>query len=281
MERAPLTSALLAALLALGATPVLAKPGANGTVTLDGSRWPVADAVATLEGDELKLVFASKEFDRVAWAEDGEFGTFDLWDYKDNENREAQSLSITVDKESGGYSGHGTMSGSGGGGGYSSDYEDSLKLSARDDKHVAGTLKLTGDDIVAEVTFDLPIQKFGPLARPGTALPSDGGEPGKALKAVVDATHAGDLDKMIALSLPEKRQQIEQAKASGEAAKMLELAKLFTPKINKVTGGSIDGDSAWVDFEGQEDGGKVTGTAELSRMNGQWYVKKINTRSGG
>lgn len=281
MERAPLTSALLAALLALGATPVLAKPGANGTVTLDGSRWPVADAVATLEGDELKLVFASKEFDRVAWAEDGEFGTFDLWDYKDNENREAQSLSITVDKESGGYSGHGTMSGSGGGGGYSSDYEDSLKLSARDDKHVAGTLKLTGDDIVAEVTFDLPIQKFGPLARPGTALPSDGGEPGKALKAVVDATHAGDLDKMIALSLPEKREQLEQAKASGEAAKMLEMAKLFTPKISKVTGGTVDGDKAWVDFEGQEDGATVKGTAELGRSGGKWYVGSINTRHGG
>ncbi|MCI1710243.1 MAG: hypothetical protein LKM32_06095 [Chiayiivirga sp.] len=277
----PLKSALLAALLVLGATPALAKSGANGKVSIDDAHWAVADAVATLDGDELKIVFASKEFDRAAWAEDGQFGSFDLWEFKDDDGNDGQSLSITVDNESGGYGGHGTKTGFGGGGGYSSDYAESLKLSVRDDKHVAGTLKITDDDLAAEVTFDLPIQTFGPLTRPGTALPADGGEPGKALKAVVDATHAGNLDQMIALSHPEKRKQIEQAKASGEAAKMLELAKLFTPRISKVIGGSIDGDSAWVDFEGQEDGGKVTGTAELSRMNGQWFVKKINTRSGG
>lgn len=281
MNIAPLAFALFSTLLVLSASDARGKAGASGSVTLDGSTWAVADAVATLDGDELNIVFASKPFDRAAWADDGKFGTFDLWEFQNNDNRDAESLSIRVDNESGGYAGHNIKTGSGGGGGYSSDHAESLTLSARDDKHVAGTLKLGDDDMSAEVTFDLPIQAFGPMARPGTALPAGGGDPGKALKAVVDATHAGDLEKMIALSHPDKRKQIEQAKASGEAAEMLEMAKLFTPKISKITGGTVDGDKAWVDFEGQEEGSTVKGTAELGRVDGKWYVGSINTSSGG
>ena len=281
MKAAILPYALFSALLVLGAGPALAKSGANGTVTIEGKSWPVADAVATLDGETLAVVFGQKVFDRAAWAEDGEFGTFDLWEFKDNDARDAQSLTITIDQEDGSYAGHNIKTSSGGGGGFSSDYDNSVTLTARDAEHIAGTIKLAGDDLGADVTFDLPITKYGPLARAGTPLPADGGDPGKALKAMVDATHAGKLDEMIALSHPERREGIEAAKAAGEADEMLKMAQAFTPKISKITGGIVDGDTAWVDFEGQEDSGAVKGTATLTRAEGKWFVKGINTKSGG
>ena len=280
MKRATLPHALALVLLALTAAPVLAKTGASGTVTLQGKSWPVADAVATLNDDELELVFAQKSFDRDAWAEDGEFGTFDLWEFKDNDAGDGQSISIRIDSEDGSYAGHNLRLSSGSSsGGFSSDYDDSVKLTARDDKHVAGAVKLAGEEFSADISFDLPVSKFGPLARAGTPLPADGGDPGKALKATIDATHAGDLDKMIALSHPEKRAMIEESKAKGEAAQMLEMAKLFTPKLSKITGGTMDGNRAYVDFEGKEEDRAVKGTAELVRFEGKWYVKSINTKS--
>lgn len=275
--------ALAALLLALLAGGVRAESGATGTVTIDGETWTVADAVAVAVSDDgdIELWFSKLEFDRVAWAEDGEFDSFDTYDFKDD--ADGPALRIDVDEEDGGYGGHTVrFSSSSSSGGYSSDLEDSVTISARDEKRIAGRVKLDdGSGLVADLSFDLPLTKTGPLARPGTPLPAGGGDPGKALKAMVDATHAGDLDTMIALSDPERRQGIEEAKASGEAAQMLEMAKLFTPKISKIVGGTTEGDQAWVDFEGTEADGLVKGTAELSRSGGKWHIKSINTRSGG
>lgn len=273
--------ALSALLLALVAGGIRAESGAQGTITIDGDSWKVADAVAISDDGDVELWFSQFEFDRAAWADDGRFDVFDTYKFKGD--GDGPALRIDVDEEDGGYDGHTVrFSSSSSSGGYSSGLEGSLVLSARDDGRIAGTLKLDdGSGLAADVRFDLPITKHGPIARPGTALPADGGEPGKALRAMVDATHAGDLDAMIALSAPERRAGIEAAKASGEAARMLEMAKIFTPKISRVLGGTTDGDRAWVDFEGSEDGGVVKGSAELDRSDGKWYVRSINTRSGG
>jgi len=269
---------MCAVLLALGSHAVIAKPGATGTVTIGGVSWPVVDAVATLDGENLELVFAQKPFDRAVWADDGKLGTFDLWDFKDNEARDAQSLTIDLDDADGSYAGHSVKTGSGSGGGFDSAYDNSVTLTARDDTHVAGTLKMGGGDLGAEISFDLVIEKFGPLARGGTPLPADGGEPGKALKAAVDATHSGDIEQMLAISHPANRKEIEDAKAAGETAQMLKMAQAFTPKITQITGGSIDGDKAWVEFEGQQGGREMKGTATLTRTDGKWYLKGMSDR---
>ena len=273
--------AFAALLVILAAGSVRAESGASGTITVGGETWPVADAVALLDDGDLELWFTRLEFDRVKWAEDGELDSFDTSEFRNDEDGPA--LRIDIDDEDGGYGGHTVrFSSSSSSGGYSSDMEESLTITARDDKRIAGTVKFDdGAGLAADLSFDLPISKTGPMARPGTQLPADGGEPGKALKAMVDATHAGDLDTMIALSEPERRKGIEEAKASGEAAQMLEMAKMFTPKISKILGGTTDGDQAWVDFEGKEGAETVKGTAELSRSDGKWYIKSINTRSGG
>ena len=275
------TRSLVAALLVALALPcVHAKSGASGTVTADGTTWKVADAVAVSEDGDVEIWFSKLEFDRAAWADDGKFESFDTYEFKGDEDGPA--LRIDVDEEDNSYGGHTyRSSSSSSSGGFSSDLESGVTITARDDEHVAGKVKFDdGAGLAADITFDLPITATGPLARAGTPLPADGGEPGKALRAMVDATHAGNLDSMIALSHPERRQGIEQAKAAGEAAEMLKMAQIFTPKISRITGGSTDGDQAWVDFEGTEDGGTVKGTAELTRAEGKWYIKSINTKSG-
>jgi len=273
-----LSKVICLALLALGGNAVFAKSAATGTVTIDGVTWPVADAVATLDGEDLQIVFGQKTFDRSAWADDGKFGTFDLWEFVDNEARDAQSLTIDIDEEDGSYGGHNIKTSSGGGGGFDSSYDDSVTLTTRDEKRVAGTIKLVGADLGADVSFDLAIERFGPLARAGTPLPAGGGEPGVALKATVDATHSGDIEQMLAISHPSNRKEIEDAKAAGEVEQMLKMAQLFTPKITRITGGSIDGDKAWVEFDGDQDGHAMQGTATLTRTDGKWYVKGISSR---
>lgn len=270
---------LLAAALICSAASAFAKDGATGTVTIDGQSWPVADAIATMEGEDLQIVFAQHKWDRAAWADDGEFGTFDLMEYEGD--ADGQSLSVDIDEEEGGYGGHNIRYSMGSSsGGYSSDYEPSVVLTSRTAERVAGTVKMAGEDLVTDVSFDLPIQKTGPLARAGTPLPADGGEPGKVLRAVVDATLAGDVDKMTALSHPERRAGIVEAKKAGQIEEMLTMAKLFTPKIKRITGGTMDGDKAWVEFVGDEGGSEVKGTGTLVRVNGGWYLEGIQTRSG-
>lgn len=275
----PVFAAALA--LALGATVplALARAGASGTVTIDGKTWPVADAVAVSDQGDVEIWFTELKFDRMKWAEDGEFGVFDPYKFVDD----GSGTSVTVDvDDDGSYGGHSVRYGSSSSSStMSSDHEGTLTLTANDGKRIAGRWKLDdGSGLVVDVGFDLPITATGPMARPGTPLAADGGEPGKALRAMVDATHAGQLDTMIALSDPERRKGIEEAKAAGQAAEMLQMAQLFTPKIGKITGGTLLDDQAWVDFEGSEGSGPVKGTAELSRKDGKWYVKSINTRSG-
>lgn len=271
---------LCAAAIAVAALPAFAANGASGTITINGETWPVADAVAIEDGDDLEIVFSQLPFDRGQWADDGQFDSFDLYTFVDD--ADGASLKIDVDEDSGRYGGHRIQfSSSSSSGGYSSDYEDSLTLDARSADRVAGSVALQGEELAAAITFDLAITRTGPLARSGTPLPAGGGDPGKALVAMIDATHAGNLDRMIELSEPERRAGIEEARAAGEAGQMLQMARLFTPKIERITGGTVDGDRAWVEFVGSEDGASVNGTGELTRIDGHWYIRSINTRSGG
>jgi hypothetical protein len=272
LQQLALTLALFAS------TCALAKTGATGSVNLDGVSWPVVDAIATLDGEKLEVVFAQKAFDRGSWIDDGKFGTFDLWNFKDDAARDAQSLTVTIDQKDGSYAGHNVKTATRSGGGFDNSYDNSVTLTARDDKHIAGTLKLGGGGISAEVSFDLVIEKFGPLALPGTPLPAGGGDAGAALKAMFDATHKGNIEQMLALSHPENRKEIEDAKAAGTTAQMLKMAQSFTPTLTKITGGKVDGDKAWVEFEGQQFDRAMKGTATMTRVDGKWYVKGVSAR---
>ena len=55
-------------------------------------------------------------------------------------------------------------------------------------------------------------------------------------------------------------------------------AQAFTPSKATITGGSIDGDKAWLDFDGVQGGEAMKGLAIVERKDGAWYVRNIETR---
>ena len=56
------------------------------------------------------------------------------------------------------------------------------------------------------------------------------------------------------------------------------MLRAMSPRKVRVTGGTVDGDSAVVDFEGVEDGKSVKGTADAVRVAGKWYMTGSSTR---
>ena len=258
---------LLAAIAAASASG--AHAAASGKVKYSGTAWDVADGLAFVDDDETIVVLGSAPFDRKAYAEDGKLDSFD---FMMQNNLKTLKLKVKSD---------GTMScmdystGSGGGSSCGS-LGEGLKLTQRTPQAIAGSFKLKSGDDDVDVKFDVKVESKT-LARAGTALPAGGGEIGKALMDANAAIRSGDLKKIKAVSPPDRIAAIEESEKSGEAKDMLEMLKLMTPTITKVTGGSVDGDDATLDWTGTDDGNPVKGTAKMKKVSGKWYNTGTST----
>jgi hypothetical protein len=269
MKRSTLALRLLGSsmLLALG-TGAQAAP-ASGTVKMHGTSWTVADAMAYAEDDETHVVLGSAVFDRKSYAEDGKLDDFD---FMRQDGLKTITLKVKAD---------GTMScmdfstGSGGGSSCGS-VGGGLKLTEQTPKSIAGTFKMKDDDDTADVQFKVAIESKT-LARSGTPLPAGGGDAGKALLAAIAAVQSGDLKKIKAVSPPDRVAAIEASEKSGDAKDMVEMMKLMTPTITKITGGIAEGDTATLDWTGTDGGQAAKGTAKMKRVNGQWYMAGISS----
>ena len=124
----------------------------------------------------------------------------------------------------------------------------------------------------ADVTFDVPVE--GEVARTGTALPPDGGEPGRAVLAHYGAIEKNDFQALKATASPERQAMMTASEKSGEA-KEFKMLRDFSPRKVRVVGGTVDGDTALVDYEGVEDGKPVKGTV---RGGGKWYFEGSSSR---
>jgi hypothetical protein len=85
------------------------------------------------------------------------------------------------------------------------------------------------------------------------------------------------LTKILAASPPEQR-ELMQKQTPEQIKDMLSLMKTMTPSGTKITGGSIDGDQAWIHFIGKSGCTPLTGTATMARVSGQWRVTKMSTK---
>jgi hypothetical protein len=246
-----------------------AQAAGSGKVKISGSAWQVADALAYVDDDETIVVLGSAPFDRKAYAEDGKLDNFDFM-----MQNNLKTLKLKV-KSDGTMSCYDFSTGSGGGSSCGS-VGDGLKLSQRTAQAIAGTFKMKDGNDEADVSFSVPVESKT-LARAGTALPAGGGEVGKALLDTNAAIRSGDLKKIKAVSPPERVAAIEESEKSGEAKDMLEMLKLMTPVITKVTGGNVDGDDATLDWTGTDDGKPVKGTAKMKKVSGKWYNTGTST----
>lgn len=257
---------VLAGLAAAGMSSLLcAKTTVEGQFVIHGAAYPAVDAIAWVKDDELRLVFTDQTFDRAAFAEDGELDSFDFM------RGQPINYTVNLDPDSGEVNSIATLSG--GMSGFLTGVGETIEFDHRDDQRIAGRFTANGG---VALSFDLPITDTV-MARPGAALPADGGEPGKVLLARMAAIHAGNMEELIANTPPDQAEEMREAVANGEAEQMLAMARLFTPTDIVVTGGHQDGDTAWVDFTGKDSGSKVTGVGKLMRTDGRWQVHAVNT----
>jgi hypothetical protein len=262
-------ASLLLGSLVLISDAALAAAPATGHVDFHGQSWDVADAMAYTDGEYTAVAISSKAFDRAAFAKDGKIDAFDFM------RHDASTITLKVDAE--GKSNCIDFSLPNGGGSSCGSFGDAFKLARRDAKSIAGSMDAKSGEDRIKVSFDVPIAP-DKIERAGTKLAAGGGEPGKALMAHLNAIWSGDFAKLKATAPPEKRKMMEESEKSGEAKEMFGFMRSITPTKVKVLGGSVDGDHALLDFEGEEDGKKVTGTAELTRQGGVWYVDGTSTK---
>lgn len=252
--------------LAAAAALAMAMPAAadvKGKVAVKGATFTVADAVAYKTDDGIEVALLPVPFDRKAAAKDLKIDDFDIM------RMSSAHVTLRIDAD-GSFTCINYSTGQGGGSTCNSDFTKGLKLTARTAERVAGTLRLKADGSTADVTFDLKVESTVP--RPGVALPPDGGDPGKAVLAHFLAIEKNDFKALKATAQPDQLKMMEAAEKSGEAKEMFKMMRAMSPRKVKVTGGSVDGDSALIDFEGVEDGKPVKGLAECVRVAGKWYM---------
>ena len=259
---------------ALFASTGAAEPPASGSFSIDGETYEVADAIAYPDGDEVSVVVSNRAFDRKALAKDGKVDDFDVLRHV-GDGVAAFTVSIGAD---GTFSGYSISSGQGGGGGYSSDMAEGFALSRREPGHVAGSLRFEGEERSADLRFDLPVQAT--LARAGSPLPAGGGEIGKSLLAHFEAMASGDKAKLLQMTPPDHRAEQQAMMDEPDAAAMIAFLAAMAPQQVKVTGGTVDGDSAVLDFTGVRDGAPVKGTVDGMRIDGRWYFNNVSETSG-
>jgi hypothetical protein len=238
-----------------------------------GQSWKVADALAYPDDDYIHVALSSEPFDHKEVVKDGKADSFDVMNLQ--MKAKANTLTVKVDKDGGVNCVDFSLAGGGGGSSCGTAPQQGWKLGKRSEDAVSGKLSYSDGDDQVDVRFDTPVLRK--VKRGGSTLPPGGGEPGKAVIARFEANRSGNFDKIKALTPPEDQGQMDGI--SDEEKKMaLEFMKLSTPSNVKIVGGTVDGDTALVDFAGKgEDGAKVKGTAEAKRIDGKWYVGSIST----
>lgn len=251
----------------------IATPAVDAAAPASGKvgDWTVVDAIAWRDDSGTHVVVSDKSFDRTAIAGDLKMDSSDVISHQ-MDPLKAQTYEVRLDSK-GVVDGTSLSMPGGSSFSFTSDMADGLKLSKSADDHVAGSFKYD----IADIRFDVPVVS-GELTRPGKPLPSDGGEPGKVFNAQIAAIAKGDFDALVKLSPPEHRESImADAKKDGGKMEMM-AAQAFTPSKATITGGSIDGDKAWLDFDGVQMGEAMKGLAIVERKDGAWYVRNIETR---
>jgi hypothetical protein len=110
-----------------------------------------------------------------------------------------------------------------------------------------------------------------------TALPADGGEPGKAYLEYCKAIKDGKMDMLKKLVSSERAKQMD----SPDFKKMFPMIQAMMAKDIKVTGGTMTSKEANVTAEGKDTmmGGVTKGEIHMVLEDKQWKVEKDSWKS--
>lgn len=266
-----MSSLALLLTLSLAATPA---PVARGTVHYGGRDVALVDAVAMpfVSGmkEPVSVMAASLPIDRAEQAEDGRLDMLDRMRLQQVEGIVLIEFELRAGDDRGCITVRGVA-------GQTGPCGATFALTTFTPERVAGRVDWEKEGERIAFDFDLPVQStLEPVVR-GVPLPADGGAPGAALQAHFAALASGDLERIRASAHPDKRARMAQM-PRADLDKALGLMRRMTPTATRITGGSVDADRAWVDFEGRQDDTALTGRAEMQRHDGRWYVVKTSTR---
>ena len=110
-------------------------------------------------------------------------------------------------------------------------------------------------------------------------LPADGGEPGAALLAQLQAIASGDRDAILRTLTAEQREQFDQLSAEDQKEALASSTE-FAPKNVRITGGVLYDGYAIVEYEAEEFGERAKGRALVSLDRDQWRVREVSTAVG-
>lgn len=163
--------------------------------------------------------------------------------------------------------------------GFSSVGMQKVELTAMTPSRITGKVSLPepgeffGDTYQYTATFDLPVVAVKPpAAEPlkGKPLPAGGGEPAKAYWAFTKAVAAGDMAGIRRGAAAERAKQMDVP----EFKEMLPMIQAMQPKNVKITGGSVDGNTATLLATAKDGKETSTGTITMVREGGAWKVEK-------
>jgi hypothetical protein len=106
----------------------------------------------------------------------------------------------------------------------------------------------------------------------GTALPSDGGEPGQAYREYEKAIQSGNPQSLKKYLVPEQGKKLDDPQAGN----MLGLMKMMRAQEVRIIKGFLQGDRATLTLEGKDpiSNSKTTGTARMRNVEGQWVLER-------
>ena len=168
--------------------------------------------------------------------------------------------------------------------GFSGTGMQEVALTAMTPQRIAGKVSIPkpddffGDTYQYSATFDIPVvavKKPGAEPLKGTPLPAGGGDPAKAYWAFTKAVAAGDLAGIRKGASADRAKQMDDP----EFKKMLPMIQAMQPKNVKITGGSVDGNTATLLATAKDGKETSTGTITMVREGGAWKVEKESWQS--
>ncbi len=151
-----------------------------------------------------------------------------------------------------------------------------LNLSSTGPEAFAGRIHMPEPHEFFDDTYQYDFTFTATLSDPnapiGEVLPADGGEPGRAYVAWIEAVRALDVEALKTMVPAELAEMLE---AEG-AAENLEMMREMAPESVRVLGGSSDGSTAILEVIGVVEGEEFPGEIELSKEGDFWIPVSEN-----
>lgn len=156
------------------------------------------------------------------------------------------------------------------------DFGDSFiaKSSQASATHVTGSCATTSPGKIFDDAYDFNLSYdtvITDIPKP-TKLAAGGGDPGAAYSALVKALQSQTWD-VASAHVEEQSIGLGKPKNAADMKEWFHAIGLNYPKEATITGGSLKGDRAFVDFTGKDrDGKRIHGTAAMKKVAGNWRV---------